>query len=88
MIQNLIIALKITPVFVGIILITISMLIIIYNIIVFSKKTAARIMHEKISDSSLKIIPNAGHVANMENPSEFYYRLTKFADLVSKKLSV
>jgi len=38
MIQNLIIALKITPVFVGIILTTISMIIIVYIIIVFSKK--------------------------------------------------
>ena len=40
MIQNLIIALKITPVFVGIILTTIGMLILVYIIIVvvFSKK--------------------------------------------------
>jgi len=38
MIQNLIIELKITPVFVGIILTTISMIIIVYIIIVFSKK--------------------------------------------------
>jgi hypothetical protein len=38
MIQNLIIALKITPVFVGIILTTISILILAYIIIVVSKK--------------------------------------------------
>jgi len=40
MIQNLIIALKITPVFIGIILTTIGMLILLYIIIaiVFSKK--------------------------------------------------
>ena len=38
MIQNLIIALKITPVFVGIILTTISILILVYIVIVFSKK--------------------------------------------------
>ena len=36
--QHLIIALKITPVFVGIILITIGTLIIAYLIIAFSKK--------------------------------------------------
>jgi len=38
MIQNLIIALKITPVLVGITLATIGMLILVYIIIVISKK--------------------------------------------------
>ena len=38
MIQNLIIALKITPVFVGIILTTISMIIIVAIIIAITKK--------------------------------------------------
>jgi|KBSSwiS6_1023812.scaffolds.fasta_scaffold01123_5 hypothetical protein len=38
MIQNLIIAMKINPVFMGIILITIGMLIMVYIIIIFSKK--------------------------------------------------
>ena len=41
--QALIIALKITPVLVGIILTTIGALIIVYIIIVFSKKSPARI---------------------------------------------
>jgi tetrahydromethanopterin S-methyltransferase subunit E len=38
MIQNLIIAMKINPVLMGIILITIGMLIIVYIIIIFNKK--------------------------------------------------
>ena len=38
MIQNLIVALKITPVLVGVILATIGMLIIVYVIIAINKK--------------------------------------------------
>jgi len=32
---------------------------------------AAQMMHEKIEDSVLKIIEHAGHLSNIENPSEF-----------------
>jgi len=39
---------------------------------------AARFMHEKISGSFLKIIENAGHLSNMENPVGFNIQLKKF----------
>ncbi|HLF45482.1 MAG TPA: alpha/beta fold hydrolase [Chitinophagaceae bacterium] len=46
---------------------------------------AAKFMHEKIQDSTLRMIAHAGHVANIENPDSFNYQLTKFMDLVGKK---
>jgi pimeloyl-ACP methyl ester carboxylesterase len=46
---------------------------------------AARMMHENIHDSSLKIIAHAGHVANMENPAAFNLHLATFVDQVAKK---
>lgn len=39
---------------------------------------AASAMHEKIKDSSLKVIPHAGHLSNMENDDEFNSQLIKF----------
>jgi pimeloyl-ACP methyl ester carboxylesterase len=45
----------------------------------------ARQMREKIVDSKLKIIANAGHVSNMENPVAFNSQLVKFVELVNKK---
>jgi len=39
---------------------------------------AAQLMHEKINDSSLKIIERAGHLSNLENPEEFNDQLKKF----------
>ena len=38
----------------------------------------ANAMHEKIKDSSLKVILHAGHLSNMENPDEFNNQLKKF----------
>jgi pimeloyl-ACP methyl ester carboxylesterase len=46
---------------------------------------AAQQMHEKIRDSTLKIIPHAGHVTNLENPTAFKFQLVKFLELVGKK---
>lgn len=46
---------------------------------------AAQQMHEKIRNSTLKIIPNAGHVSNLENPVEFNFQLVKFLEQVNKK---
>lgn len=46
---------------------------------------AAQQMHEKIRDSTLKIIPHAGHVTNLENPAAFKFQLVKFLELVGKK---
>jgi pimeloyl-ACP methyl ester carboxylesterase len=45
---------------------------------------AAELMHEKIQNSSLHIIPNAGHVANIENPVDFNNQLKKFLQRFAK----
>jgi pimeloyl-ACP methyl ester carboxylesterase len=39
---------------------------------------AARFMHKKIKGSLLKILDNAGHLSNMENPVEFNLQLKEF----------
>lgn len=39
---------------------------------------AASAMHEKIKDSTLHLISNAGHLSNMENPIEYNNQLMKF----------
>jgi 3-oxoadipate enol-lactonase len=46
---------------------------------------AAQQMHEIIKDSSLQIIPHAGHVTNMENPTAFNSHLVKFLAMVRTK---
>lgn len=46
---------------------------------------AALFMHEKIKDSTLSIIENAGHLTNMENPIEFNNKLKKFMQQFVKK---
>jgi len=43
---------------------------------------AANAMHEKIKDSSLQIIPNAGHLSNLENQEDFNNQLKKFIDTI------
>jgi pimeloyl-ACP methyl ester carboxylesterase len=35
-------------------------------------------MHKKIKGSLLKILDNAGHLSNMENPVEFNLHLKEF----------
>ena len=49
--------------------------------------SAAQFMHEKIKDSTLKIIEHAGHLSNLENADEFNYQLERFIDKVNFKLS-
>ena len=46
---------------------------------------AAQQMHELIKDSHLQIIPHAGHVTNLENPTTFNSQLVNFLDMVGKK---
>jgi pimeloyl-ACP methyl ester carboxylesterase len=46
---------------------------------------AAQLMHEKIQGSLIKILPHAGHLANMENASTFNYQLRSFISLVDKE---
>jgi len=48
---------------------------------------AAKMMHEKIQGSLLKIIEDAGHVANLENPSEFNDQVNRFMGQFVKKTS-
>lgn len=43
---------------------------------------SAKYMHEKIKDSCLSIINDAGHLSNLENPDEFDYQLKKFVSSV------
>lgn len=45
---------------------------------------AAQSMHEKIHDSLLKIIENAGHLSNIENPEEFNLQLKIFVASVDE----
>lgn len=45
---------------------------------------AAQQMHKIIKDSNLQIIPHAGHVTNLENPTAFNFQLVNFLELVSK----
>ncbi len=46
---------------------------------------ASQLMHEKIKDSILNIIADAGHMANMENPSVFNDHLKQFLNQFVKK---
>src|SRR4030095_16852450 len=46
---------------------------------------AAQQMHEKISNSKLEIIQQAGHLSNLEDPTAFNTHLVKFLELVGKK---
>ncbi|MEW6061052.1 MAG: alpha/beta fold hydrolase [Bacteroidota bacterium] len=45
--------------------------------------SASQAMHEKIPNSELHIIPNAGHISNMENPEEFNKHLIEFVTKIS-----
>jgi 3-oxoadipate enol-lactonase len=45
----------------------------------------AKLMNEKIKHSILIIIEHAGHLANLENPSDFNYQLKQFVYPFSKK---
>jgi len=44
--------------------------------------SAARIMHDKIPNSKLHLIYNAGHMSNLENPILFNGHLTEFLDSI------
>ena len=46
---------------------------------------SAQQMHDIFSNSTLKIIPHAGHVSNLENPAAFNFQLAMFMELVTKK---
>src|SRR6187402_1251490 len=46
---------------------------------------AAQQMHEKILNSKLEIIQQAGHLSNLEDPTAFNTHLVNFLELVGKK---
>jgi 3-oxoadipate enol-lactonase len=48
----------------------------------------AQQMHEKILNSKLEIIQQAGHLSNLENPTAFNTHLVKFLQFVGKKSSL
>ena len=41
-------------------------------------------MKEKIPNAELRVIPNAAHMSNMENPEEFNKHLMAFLKKISK----
>lgn len=43
----------------------------------------ARFMQSNIADAELQVIPNAGHMSNLENPSAFNHHLMDFLQRVS-----
>ncbi len=47
---------------------------------ILTPPSASNSMKEKIPDSEMHIIANAGHLSNMENPAEFNRHLAKFLD--------
>jgi len=46
---------------------------------------AARYMYDNIADAELQLIPDAGHMSNMENPPIFNSHLMDFLERVSKQ---
>jgi 3-oxoadipate enol-lactonase len=48
--------------------------------------SAAQAMHEKIAGSELHIIPNAGHMSNLENHEEFNKHLDNFVKSVYSRI--
>ena len=49
--------------------------------------SAANAMKEKISGSEMHIIPDAGHMSNLENPAEFTGHLVKFLHTLKESSS-
>ncbi len=62
--------------------IKVPVLIMVGNEDIITPPAAARFMHEKIKGSLLKIIDNAGHLSNLENPEEFNLQLKRFVESV------
>ncbi len=45
----------------------------------------AKILHEKIADSEIDIVPDVGHMLNMEAPERFNFRFEQFLERVVSK---
>jgi len=65
--------------------IKIPVLIMVGREDIITPPASASLMHEKIKGSFMHIIGHAGHLSNMENPSEFNDQLKKFLDKVCDK---
>ena len=62
--------------------IKIPVLIMVGNEDKITPPASAVFMHERIKDSILKILDNAGHLSNLENPGEFNVQLKRFIESV------
>jgi 3-oxoadipate enol-lactonase len=65
--------------------ITIPVLILVGREDKITPIAAATLMHEKIKHSILTVIEHAGHVTNLENPTDFNHHLKQFVLPFSKK---
>ena len=65
--------------------INVPVLILVGKEDILSPPDAANIMHEKIKNSSLQVIENAGHLSNIENPDVFNQHLNAFFNSVYKE---
>lgn len=52
---------------------------------VVTPPTAAQAMHERIPSSRLAVIPQAGHMSNLENPTEFNLHLQDYLQRVQPR---
>jgi 3-oxoadipate enol-lactonase len=53
----------------------------------FTPLPVAKYMHDRISDSVLRSINNAGHMPNMEQPDEFNHLIAELLVQISAKSS-
>lgn len=58
--------------------IAVPALIIVGQLDTLTPPQVARFMHDKIVDAHLHIIPDAGHMSNLENPDVFNQHLLNF----------
>jgi len=65
--------------------ITIPVLFIVGEKNKITPPEASELMHQKIKNSTLHIISNAGHLSNLENPGEFNEHLLTFFAMIYKK---
>jgi 3-oxoadipate enol-lactonase len=49
---------------------------------IFTPPALSKSMHERVRNSELLIIPEAGHISNLENPSVFNEKLLQFLDRI------
>ncbi|MFK5926902.1 MAG: alpha/beta fold hydrolase [Desulfuromusa sp.] len=65
--------------------ITVPTLIMVGEVDTVTPPQAARYMHDNIAGAELQLIPDAGHMSNMENPQIFNSHLMTFLQRVSNR---